>query len=70
MQNALNEAYQAGLIGPKMKNTFGTDFATDIYIHKGAGAYVCGEETSQMNSIEGRRAYPRNKPPFPAGAGL
>jgi NADH-quinone oxidoreductase subunit F len=53
-----------------MKETFNSDFKTDIYIHKGAGAYVCGEETSQMNSIESKRAYPRNKPPFPAGHGL
>ena len=70
MQTALDEVYQAGLLGDKMKETFKTDFKTDIYIHKGAGAYVCGEETSQMNSIEGKRAYPRNKPPFPAGFGL
>ncbi|MDR0927000.1 MAG: NADH-quinone oxidoreductase subunit NuoF [Ignavibacteria bacterium] len=70
MQTALDEAYDAGLLGDKMKQTFGTDFKTEIYVHKGAGAYVCGEETAQMNSIEGKRAYPRNKPPFPAGAGL
>jgi NADH-quinone oxidoreductase subunit F len=70
VQNAVDEAYQAGLLGEKMKETFDTDFKTDIVVHKGAGAYVCGEETSQMNSIEGKRAYPRNKPPFPAGFGL
>ena len=70
MQAAVDEAYSAGLLGERMKQTFKTDFMTDIVIHKGAGAYVCGEETSQMNSIEGKRAYPRNKPPFPAGFGL
>ena len=70
MQKALDDAYQAGLLGEEMKKTFNSDFKTDIYIHKGAGAYVCGEETSQMNSIEGKRGYPRNKPPFPAGYGL
>ncbi len=70
MQAAVDEAYSAGLLGDAMKQTFNTDFKTDIVVHKGAGAYVCGEETSQMNSIEGRRAYPRNKPPFPAGFGL
>jgi NADH-quinone oxidoreductase subunit F len=70
MQNAVDEAYEAGFLGEKMKETFGTDFKTEIYLHKGAGAYVCGEETALMTSIEGRRAYPRNKPPFPAGAGL
>ena len=70
MQEALDEAYAAGLVGPKMKETWGTDFTTDIYVHKGAGAYICGEETSLMNSIEGVRAYPRVKPPFPAQRGL
>jgi len=70
MQAAVDEAYSEGLLGEKMKQTFNTDFMTDIVVHKGAGAYVCGEETSQMNSIEGKRAYPRNKPPFPAGFGL
>ena len=70
MQTAVDEAYKTGLLGEKMKQTFNTDFMTNIVVHKGAGAYVCGEETSQMNSIEGKRAYPRNKPPFPAGFGL
>jgi NADH-quinone oxidoreductase subunit F len=53
-----------------MKETFGTNFSMDIYVHKGAGAYICGEETSLMNSIEGWRGYPRFKPPFPAQYGL
>ena len=70
VQKAVDDAYDAGLLGEKMKETFGTDFKTDVYVHKGAGAYVCGEETSLMTSIEGKRAYPRNKPPFPAGSGL
>lgn len=70
LQAALDDAYAAGLVGDKMKDTFGTSFSTDIYIHKGAGAYICGEETALMNSIEGKRGYPRVKPPFPAQAGL
>lgn len=69
-QAALDQAYARGLVGPKMKETFGTDFSMDIYVHKGAGAYVCGEETSLMSSLEGNRGYPRVKPPFPAQKGL
>jgi NADH-quinone oxidoreductase subunit F len=70
LQKALDDAYAKGLVGEKMKETFGTDFFCDIYIHKGAGAYICGEESSLMNSIEGKRGYPRVKPPFPAQFGL
>lgn len=70
MQKALDDAYAAGYVGEKMKETFGNDFYCDIYIHKGAGAYICGEESSLMNSIEGKRGYPRVKPPFPAQNGL
>ncbi len=70
LQKALDDAYAKGFIGEKMKDTFGTDFSCDIYIHKGAGAYICGEESSLMNSIEGKRGYPRVKPPFPAQFGL
>lgn len=70
LDNALQDAYAAGLIGEKMKETFSTDFYCNIYIHKGAGAYICGEESSLMNSIEGKRGYPRIKPPFPAQNGL
>ena len=69
-QKALDDAYAAGYVGEKMKETFGTDFHVNIYIHKGAGAYICGEESSLMNSIEGKRGYPRVKPPFPAQNGL
>jgi NADH-quinone oxidoreductase subunit F len=69
-QKALDDAYEKGFIGNKMKDTLGGDFLCDIYIHKGAGAYICGEESSLMNSIEGKRGYPRVKPPFPAQNGL
>jgi NADH-quinone oxidoreductase subunit F len=70
LQTAINNAYSHGYIGDKMKEKFGTDFSCDIYIHKGAGAYICGEESSLMNSLEGKRGYPRVKPPFPAQNGL
>jgi NADH-quinone oxidoreductase subunit F len=70
MQDAVDEAYAKGLIGSRMKETFGGDYTIDIVVHKGAGAYICGEETSLMNSLEGDRAYPRYKPPFPANKGL
>lgn len=70
MQKAVDTAYERGLIGDKMSETFGNPYKIDIYLHKGAGAYVCGEETAQMNSTEGKRGYPRIKPPFPANAGL
>ncbi|QQS37398.1 MAG: NADH-quinone oxidoreductase subunit NuoF [Ignavibacteriales bacterium] len=70
MQKAVDDAYAAGYIGEKMKEKFSNEFACDIYIHKGAGAYICGEESSLMNSIEGQRGYPRIKPPFPAQNGL
>ena len=67
LQKAIDEAYAANLIGRKI---MGSDFAMDIYIHRGAGAYVCGEETGLIESIEGKRGWPRIKPPFPAVAGL
>jgi NADH-quinone oxidoreductase subunit F len=70
LQKAIDDAYAKGFVGEKMKETFGTDFFCDIYIHKGAGAYICGEESSLMNSLEGKRGYPRVKPPFPAQFGL
>jgi NADH-quinone oxidoreductase subunit F len=70
MQKALDDAYERGFVGNKMKEVFGTDYSIEIYIHKGAGAYICGEETSLMTSIEGDRGYPRFKPPFPAQRGL
>jgi NADH-quinone oxidoreductase subunit F len=67
LEKALSDAYQKKYVG---SNIFGSNFSTDIYIHRGAGAYICGEESSLMNSIEGIRPYPRNKPPFPAQNGL
>jgi NADH-quinone oxidoreductase subunit F len=70
LQKAIDDANAKGYIGEMMKETFGTNFYCDIYIHKGAGAYICGEESSLMNSIEGKRGYPRVKPPFPASNGL
>ena len=67
LEKGLADAYAAGLVG---KNILGSDFSTEIVIHKGAGAYICGEETSLMESLEGKRAYPRIKPPFPAQRGV
>ena len=70
LQKAIDDAYEKGFLGEKMKETFGTNSSCNIYIHKGAGAYICGEESSLMNSLEGKRGYPRIKPPFPAQNGL
>jgi NADH-quinone oxidoreductase subunit F len=70
MEEALAEARARGVVGEAMRRTFGGDFAMDIHVHAGAGAYICGEESALMNSIEGRRGYPRVKPPFPAQNGL
>jgi NADH-quinone oxidoreductase subunit F len=67
MEAAVREARAAGIIGP---NAMGTGKRVDVWVHKGAGAYICGEETALMNSIEGRRGNPRIKPPFPAVAGV
>ncbi len=67
LQKAINEAYLAGFIG---KDAFKVGFDLNIYIHRGAGAYICGEETALLESLEGRRGQPRLKPPFPANAGL
>lgn len=67
LYQAIQEARAAGLLG---KNLFGTDFDFDIILHRGAGAYICGEESALMNSFEGFRANPRLKPPFPAQAGV
>lgn len=64
---ALEQARAAGLIG---KNLFGTDYSVELTIHRGAGAYICGEETALLNSLEGKRGEPRLKPPFPAIKGL
>jgi NADH-quinone oxidoreductase subunit F len=67
LQKALDEAYAKKFIG---KNICGSKYSVDIYIHRGAGAYICGEETALLNSIEGKRGMPRFKPPFPANFGL
>ena len=67
MAQALDEAYKQGVLGA---NAMGSGKRIDMYIHRGAGAYICGEETALMNSIEGRRGNPRIKPPFPAAAGV
>ncbi len=64
---AIEEAYEAGYLG---KDILGTGFDLDVYTHPGAGAYICGEETGLIESLEGRRGQPRNKPPFPAVEGL
>ncbi|MDE2835750.1 MAG: NADH-quinone oxidoreductase subunit NuoF [Bacteroidota bacterium] len=67
MEHELARAYEGNLVGD---NILGTGFSADIFMHKGAGAYICGEETSLMESLEGKRAYPRIKPPFPAQQGI
>ncbi|WP_425049899.1 NADH-quinone oxidoreductase subunit NuoF [Psychromarinibacter sp. S121] len=67
LQAAIDEAYDAGLLGG---NAAGSGFDFDLYLHHGAGAYICGEETALLESLEGRKGMPRMKPPFPAGAGL
>ncbi|MBE5768428.1 MAG: NADH-quinone oxidoreductase subunit NuoF [Clostridiales bacterium] len=67
LQVAIDQAKEYGLLG---KNIFGTDFSFDMHIRLGAGAFVCGEETALMNSIEGKRGEPRPRPPFPAVKGL
>ena len=67
LQVAVDEAYAAGLLG---KNAAGSGWAFDVYVHRGAGAYICGEETALLESLEGKKGQPRLKPPFPAGVGL
>lgn len=67
LQKAIDDAYEKKFIG---KNILGSKFSVNMYIHRGAGAYICGEESALMNSIEGKRGYPRVKPPFPAHFGL
>lgn len=67
VQKAIDEAYDAGLIG---KNACGSGYDFDVYLHRGAGAYICGEETALLESLEGKKGQPRLKPPFPAGVGL
>src|ERR671913_194482 len=67
LRKAVAEAYDAGLLG---RNAAGSGFDFDVFVHRGAGAYICGEETAMIESLEGKKGQPRLKPPFPAGAGL
>ena len=67
LERAIAEAYEKGFIG---KNACGSGYNFDVYAHRGAGAYICGEETSMLSSLEGVIGKPRMKPPFPAGTGL
>lgn len=67
VQTAIDEAYDAGLLG---KNAAKTGWDFDIYVHRGAGAYICGEESALLESLEGKKGFPRLKPPFPANCGL
>ncbi|MGA2616515.1 MAG: NADH-quinone oxidoreductase subunit NuoF [Thermoguttaceae bacterium] len=67
MAAAIEEAYAAGYLG---RHILGSEFSLEVFVHRGAGAYVCGEETGLIESLEGRRAWPRIKPPFPAVEGL
>ena len=67
IQRAIDEAYEAGYLGT---NILGSGFDLDVTVHLGAGAYICGEETALLSSLEGRRGEPRIKPPFPAVEGI
>jgi len=67
LEAAVREAYAKGYAG---KSILGSNFSCDVFVHRGAGAYICGEETALLNSLEGNRGYPRIKPPFPAVEGL
>ena len=67
LQQAIDEAYAKGMIGT---NACKSGYDIDVYLHRGAGAYICGEETALIESLEGNKGQPRMKPPFPAGAGL
>ncbi len=67
VQAAIDQAYDAGLLG---KDAAGSGYPFDIVLHRGAGAYICGEETALLESLEGKKGQPRLKPPFPAGAGV
>jgi NADH-quinone oxidoreductase subunit F len=67
VENAIKEAYAAGILG---KNAMGSGKTVNVWVHRGAGAYICGEETALMNSLEGKRGNPRIKPPFPAVSGV
>jgi NADH-quinone oxidoreductase subunit F len=68
LEKAIDEARAAGILGPKLLGK--ADFALDVFVHRGAGAYICGEESALLESLEGKKGYPRLKPPFPAVVGL
>jgi NADH-quinone oxidoreductase subunit F len=68
LETALEEARAAGIVGPKLLGK--KDFDLEVHVHRGAGAYICGEESSLLESLEGKKGYPRLKPPFPAVVGL
>ena len=70
MQRAIDEAYEHGVFGKQGLLKGKTDFAVDCHLHRGAGAYICGEETGLLEAVEGKRGWPRIKPPFPAVKGL
>lgn len=67
LQQAIDDAYEEGFLG---QSILGSDFSLDVYTHLGAGAYICGEETALLESLEGKLGQPRNRPPFPAQVGL
>lgn len=67
LEKAISEAYEQGYLG---NDILGTGFSLDVFVHRGAGAYICGEETALLESLEGKRGNPRLKPPFPASIGL
>merc|ERR1711990_55650 len=67
LQVAIAEAYRAGFLG---KNACGSGYDFDLFVHRGAGAYICGEETALIESLEGKQGKPRLKPPFPADIGV
>jgi NADH-quinone oxidoreductase subunit F len=67
LQSAIDQAYEAGLLG---EDAAGSGWRFDVYVHRGAGAYICGEETAMLESLEGKKGLPRMKPPFPAAVGL
>ena len=67
LNKAIDDCYRAGILGPKL---LGGDYALDLTVHTGAGAYICGEESALLDSLEGKRGHPRVKPPFPAVAGF
>jgi len=68
LESALEEAYRGGILGKRLLGK--ADFALDVFVHRGAGAYICGEESALLESLEGKKGYPRLKPPFPAVIGL